>query len=444
VKPKRIAAVPITSKYSNQWGTSILKYRDIVRMASEYLANAPLANAPLANAPLANAQLANAELANYFNGMNEDIPSVSALRRSSRLTRVNKNRTKKSNNSTRRKNPVKRKRNNNSGFKLSNYGPTHGPNVKYITNPTVSKLNIAKGLKFIDEVANLPLYYVSAHACICPEKTMCYGEMIKPQFTIPKDTYIISFTTPGECYSSLDFVIIKNKDNIRKYLYMNSESDVITGDKVGKTRFSIFSGIRRATSPRTSAEEAIPYPNIGFTMNNSDKEKKNSNENPYGVYNLKNISDPNTELNNIMSILPEDAARKNWALEDIIREVYEKTNNTKGIFVLTGCLDICDNKTQTIKDIDNAATIMNHANNMYPTLRETFTKEDLEKLNRQSNIPKNRGVSEPIAYLEPSEIRNLADKGLMDPKEILKMSMLYHNTDKTEIENIVKQYKGKF
>jgi hypothetical protein len=185
---------------------------------------------------------------------------------------------------------------------------------------------------------------------------------------------------------------------------------------VGLTKFSLFAGFQRAVGPHT------PYPNIAFTLNNLDEGGKvlPPNQNPYGVYDLSRVQ----QRTNEHSIIPQDAARRNWTLHDIIQDVYRATGIHQGIFINGGCLTACspsntptDSYTPEIiaateRSMRAAGMMMQTAEAVYKTSNPVLTAGELVALGMTR-------PAEPISqyppdryYLTPAN-RELYAKGLI-------------------------------
>lgn len=272
------------------------------------------------------------------------------------------------------------------------------PGAKMVNNPKVyGRLDPGKSLQFIKEINGLPIYYITAHSCICPKKFPCFGEYIEPTFILNKNTYIISMAQPDEGVKIFSRAsIYPNIENFRMFLYLHGVDDFAPSPEVGRTHHSFFSGFQRATGPHT------PYPNVLYTFNEEDESGRllPPYENPFGVYDLSRELYPT----NNNSIIPQDPARKNWTLEYIIDTVFKATGKNKGIFITSGCLTPCydtdeahpryspEKQKASRESIADAGNLMHKAETMYKADRPVLTAKDLIKL----QIPITR---EPIANL---------------------------------------------
>lgn len=308
----------------------------------------------------------------------------------------------------------------------------------------VSKTNVTKAKQFYDSLQDIPMYVIWGHSCVCPNGEECFGEMPKrTEFAIPTDTYLVNLSQPGDFFCGDFKTIAENQTNILSYLSLHGEGDMYGFYSIGKTTYSMFSGIQRATSPMVgdTFQEPVLYPNVSFTFNAVDQ-KTNRTENECGVYTMPFSFSFSGKPNNSMSILPQDYKRNNWFLEDIIEEVYEKTNTRKGIFILAGCLERCYPKME-MNELNHAAERMHIANVRYPTLRETFTYDELKE-HSIYNPMFDVGVSKPIATISPREIRYMTKQCLTCPKRIVeKVPEMLHPNNYEVIKSMVNKMKKK-
>jgi hypothetical protein len=308
------------------------------------------------------------------------------------------------------------------------------------------------------EVMNIPMFLIDAHACLCaPSKDKCFGRPYESVFTLPKDTFLLSFAQSGEGACTTPGTVWSMEDNMRKYLYTHSEGDIGGNDRVGRSRFSFFSGIRRAvggTNPTNGYTTEIP--NINFTMNESDKNpdgsiKKGANgktvlipraSNPYGVYDANDPTivdaDGYYRPNNTMSLLPQDPDREDWTLKDIIEEVYRIRKIRSAIFVSLGCLSPCG-KAVTSDDLTEAGILFDRANAEYVNLRETFTESEMRSLGIEQ--PYNLGLVKQQAYPNASEVLAGIKAGLHN-RELLEVPRAYHYENRNEIARALRASKA--
>jgi len=291
------------------------------------------------------------------------------------------------------------------------------PGARMVHRPiTHGRLDRDASLKFIQHIHSLPLYFINAHSCIPIDGYAVDGEILTPSLTLTKNTYMITMVQPGEgCSSNVDHLIDEHREDFRRLLYLHGPDDFAPSREVGLTRFSLFAGFQRAVGPRT------PYPNIAFTLNNLAEDGKvlPPNQNPYGVFDLSRVQ----QRTNENSIIPQDAARRNWTLNDIIHDVYRATGIHQGIFINGGCLTACspsntptDSYTPEIiaaieRSMRTAGMMMHTAEAVYKTSTPVLTAGELVALGMSR-------PAEPISqypadryYLTPAN-RELYAKGL--------------------------------
>ena len=295
---------------------------------------------------------------------------------------------------------------------------------------SVSKTNYESVKEFIRKIRNTPLYFINAHACICDTSGSCHGDKMEPFFTIPNDAYILTFGTATD-FSCLDEIsipfLLRQKQNIKDYLWIHSASDMSQHKEIGKTLFSVFADLKRATQSVTGD---IKYPNLNYSFNN-DKSvaDRSAKVNPYGVYRIHSGFDV-TNMNNTQSILPQDSSRNNWFLEDIIKEVYAKTGISTGIFLNGGCLSSCTNEAIGMH-MNLAAHIMNEAHSIYPTICNTVTAAEIKRVHKSLNAPHDEGIKHPFTYANPAEMESMVKNELFEPKAVATMTKLYHPENKS-------------
>ena len=278
--------------------------------------------------------------------------------------------------------------------------------------------------KIANYLEAIPIYFITAHSCLCAFDRPCYGEKRNLTFSIPPETYIVSLSQVNDAFAgslSLDREIVTNSDALRRYLYVHDTGDLLDNPEVGSTKFSLFSGILRAIS---TPEEVTEYPNIAFTFN--DAKETAAEKNFAGVYAIDNVGTYSglKTLNNSNSIVPQDFSRKNFFLEDIIQEVYKTTGIHKGIFVCSGCLPICPNKKLKeahIQDtIQKIGSIMHIANCRYNTIHPTWTKDEMRQMGREHCIPNDIAIKCLATGIDPSEVFEMHKSDLVDAENILK------------------------
>ena len=326
------------------------------------------------------------------------------------------------------------KRKIHASYNKTNYSNLKNSRIRFVNkaNP-VSRTNIVKARQFFNSLQEVPMYFVVGHACICPSTGVCFGEIPKrTEFAIPNETYFVNFSQPGDFYSGSTSRVLKNTENIRSFLSLHSESDILTTNEVGNTKFSFFSGLQRATSPYDQREDPVFYPNIAFSFNKSDGDL-DPTKNDQGVYLLPTFG----KLNNTMSILPQDPKRENWFLEDIVQEVYEKTGTRKGIFLLGGCLSICSLR-QKMSDLNRAAELIHLANVRYTSVRETFTQEEMLTYFGLEALPVDEGTYNPLSTMSPMEIQHMTNLGVTCPRRIMEIPHILHDNNLEKIRAMAK------
>ena len=82
--------------------------------------------------------------------------------------------------------------------------------------------------------------------------------------------------------------------------------------------------------------------------------------------------------------------------------------------------------------MDKVGQIMTYNHNMYPTLRETLTKDEATKLG--VHIPYNFGLRKPFTYENPSELKEFINAGLFKANAVVDMDLLYHEENKPVLE----------
>ena len=198
-----------------------------------------------------------ARMDNYFSSMKANEANIQQNTKPTKNTGM-KNRTRSA------------KRKIHRLYNKTNYSNLKNSRIRFVkkANMPVSKTNIEKALQFYISLQEVPMYLVLGHACICPESGLCFDETPKrTEFAIPNNTYFVNFAQPGDFYSGSTSRLLKNTGNIRSFLSLHSESDIPTTNEVGKTKFSFFSGLQRATSPDDRGLEPVFYPNIAFSFN---------------------------------------------------------------------------------------------------------------------------------------------------------------------------------
>lgn len=296
--------------------------------------------------------------------------------------------------------------------------------VRYLRGkPTVSRTSIRKATGFQKELETIPIYIINGHACLCGLEEKCMGEKAEPFFEIPADTYLLTYGEAGDysCFGeSMVDHFMRSSEDIRDYLTVHSSSDM---RNLPESKYSMFGDMNRAAQTIEKGADKITYPNLNYGFNPDKGE--DPKENKYGVYRIDQPGSPLSSLtiNNKLSVIPQNAKRKNWFLADIIQEVYKKTGIKKGIFLNTGCLTSCSRENPTGPHMDKAASLISFANAMYPTVRETLTYREM--MERSMYVPHNSGVNYKISRIHPKIAKEYVNKGLFSAEDLLKNRNLW-------------------
>jgi len=254
----------------------------------------------------------------------------------------------------------------------------------------------------------IPVYAISAHSCLV---TPHYAKQTnsKNSMIVPKDTYIVSFGSPGD-YSLTDNetlqTICENLSNLRKFMNVHSTSDIKSLKKTRKRTYSLFAHVHRA-APSTT------YPNISYTLNNVDKERPTRKAyNEYGVYRLDTLEPENALiLKNKDSLIPQDIDREDFYLEDLIQEVYKKTGIHRGIFINLGCLTPFRGPA-TAAYMETLERIYEEANTMYNTLVPTLTAEEILETLGEDALPKDVRLDAALTKTVPEIFEKMVNINL--------------------------------
>lgn len=388
-------------------------------------------------------------LANYFYGLNEVLPELSVNNnRPGKKRPIVEPRRRVTRSMTKGDNKRKTVGNitiSNNKTKKNNKRHKEPFNVRTITrkNIKISEFDKEKFYNFSKTLLETPVYFINGHSCICKNTGKCYDEVMNPYFSIPLDTYILTLAEVEDtsCLNEFMMVNIANLENkkrfITKSLLLHSPSDAISGPKIGKTRFSFLSHIKRATQYEVLEDDTSPitYPNIAYSFN-PDEDIHSQEKNVYGVYRIDDKILSLSDFNNTKSVIPQNLARKNWFLEDIIKEVYEATGLRKGIFINGGCLTSCSKKSGDNSHMKQAAQTIYYNNVIYPTLRETITRDEAEKI--KFKVPRNYGLKKLPFYEEIDVYKYMVEHNLYDAEEAAKLNKLYHHRDLNTIRSIKK------
>jgi hypothetical protein len=280
----------------------------------------------------------------------------------------------------------------------------------------------------------------------------CFGGEFPKTFRLPKDTFVISFAQGGEFSCVDENAVADNWDSIRNMLYLHSEADLEAHPHIGKTMYSLFSGVRRAVGPYPA------FPNVNYTLNEYQhgKDGKKTNrlvprkDNPYGVYRLDTwratykeqfTMGDNTVVNNTRSILRADASKPDMLLEDIIKAVYAAEGIRSALFISGGCLSMCpaevkgaDLQDRIREDERYYAMRFSDAHETYKKTIETITEAELQgmpNVNAVLNVP----VRTQQAFPDPKNIKWQFEQGLISKNGAMAMT---HREDLAEMEEYFK------
>ena len=301
------------------------------------------------------------------------------------------------------------------------------------TPPTISSTNIRGALNFIQYLKGLPIYAIHAHSIVRGEQKM--KTMKQPSFfELPKDTFIMSLTTPGEfmCSNAVTTVRVNHlKEEFRKYLHMHSQGNILD-ERMNLKHPAFFEGIKRAGTGSL-------YPNIVYGFKeykpNTNGEFQPAKVNVNGVYDLTDTKLPtyasHSWFYNNRSLINQDEVEgdPDYFLKDVITTVYERTGLSKGIFILMGCLV---NKDQDA--MRKAGVAMDIANAEYPTRFETVTMDELMP-HLPDEIPKERGSGSMIQFhpLSPEMAINMVKSGLYNKTNTSEWSEQVSQTNHNEL-----------
>jgi hypothetical protein len=234
-------------------------------------------------------------------------------------------------------------------------------------NPYKAALTLRKNLD------NIPIYAILCHSAICNSYAACGSTRTgKPFFNMPPATFFFNLTDGGELctaplglYKKLDPVYVRNyvvaddlHESVRTYAY------------------PLLSSANRAASWQE-------YPNFSCTF-----QEEEGVLDELGVYEIG--------FNRYIQI-PLEKTRP-WYLDEIILEVYKKTNNAQGIFVFSGCSSNYEtNHPNSYAGTANAIAVIRKAN--------------LEYINSVPTMPiqgVNRGAIHSVSTPEPLVIVDMA------------------------------------
>lgn len=336
---------------------------------------------------------------------NDKPPNSVSILRSGRVIRATAKNTKNTKNTKANINNNTRKRKRQPN--VPNNMPA-SPMLKRAAYDPPVPLNIGKAIAFIDYLKTIPMYILLAHSTIRKSTPQI---KVKETFAIPKDTFLLSLTNPGEfmCANKITPWFIHNsREEIRKYLHTHSEGNIIS--RVSAKLAPLFSGIRRAGPNAT-------FPNIvyGFKDYTTDESNpyKSIERNDNGIFPITatpELFDDEANFMNTHSIIKQTEAPDDpdYMLEDIIQTVYKRTGIQKGIFILMGCL--------AIDDIDYALKTgqrMDIANAEYTAANELLTGDEMYKHDLTGEIPIDFGTSRQMVALNIEDVKYMVKRGLL-------------------------------
>jgi hypothetical protein len=167
--------------------------------------------------------------------------------------------------------------------------------------------------------------------------------------------------------------------------------------------------------------------------------------NPHGIYKASYAAPElsyGKRLDNRLAYIPQDKSHADIYLKDIIELVYAKSGSRRGVFILGGCLETCM-KGQDREDLNVSARKMEYANNMYNTIKKTFVKEDLQRLNLERFIPGDNGLDldVPFSTISVEEIQEMKNAGLTTAQAYAELPLLLHHTNVSNIEKLAAKEK---
>lgn len=287
-------------------------------------------------------------------------------------------------------------------------------------------------LKFIMDIMELPMFIVSGHACLCPLSGPCKPDA-SPLFTLPEDTYMMSWVAPEEIFCDINSeeMIYKNRFQLLQYLYHHSQSDILRGPKV---KHSFFDGLKRAVGGTVDGTR-MEYPNARFLFNPSPYVEPE--QNPFGVY---RIDKGTPVLNNSASIIKQTTGGTDdqWFLKDIMEECFRKEGVSRGVFILSGCFTRCNEDTPQ-SEIRRLETHFALLDTYYNSLKPTLTAKEMNtKIMRQFRLKEVAGIGHRQARVNIQEI--LETMPDFDPEEFLEE---VHPSNVPELLRGISEYRTK-
>jgi len=297
----------------------------------------------------------------------------------------------------------------NVAARYQNVIPKRLPRLARMGTPTINPpVSIGKWNQLKDEIDSIPFYLILCHAALCPSYAKCQTPkktQLKPgipTYFIPKNTYLMSFTSGGESCMFGPHTMKKVYDmenEFRNFLLLDDPGNISRAKMVNSYPF--LSEVKRAAP-------GSEYPNISCTFHEHNPRK---NENGvFRVYNIHDILNSDVEnAFNEFSIIKQNEPGpyledpSTWYLDDIIHETYTRTGDNRGIFLFAGCTGnfIAAEKranlvTQNAKAIDTALSMIYEADAAYPSKVSAFDLAKITAIN-PSLIPHNIGSDEKIA-----------------------------------------------
>lgn len=277
----------------------------------------------------------------------------------------------------------------------------------------------ADTLKFIAHLTDIPVFIVSGHACLCPLSGPCSTEAEEaatnakagPLFTLPDDTYMMSWVTPEEifCDVNSEELLYTNRIRLLQFLYHHSRSDI---QREPGVKYSLFDGLQRAVGG-TVGDVKMEYPNAKFMFNPSPPVEPEKN--PFGVY---RIDKGEPVLNNSGSIIKQDERGPSayWFLKDIVEECLRKEGVSSGVFLLSGCFVRCNEETPQ-NEIRRLQTHFALLNTYYNSLRPTLTAKEMKSKVMRQFLLRDIGIGHRHARVDIQELLETLKN--FDPEEVL-------------------------
>lgn len=327
---------------------------------------------------------------------------------------------------------------------------------------TISKGHSNTVSKFYKQISNIPVFLIYGHACICAKpwsypianKIKCDGDDTTFSFKIPQNTFILSFSHPGEFTCSTPRTpmhLHKEVKTIRDYFIIHGPEDM----NIANNEKSIFSNSRRACGGLRKDED-IMYPNPSFSFEPDIKgNPRSKNEN--GVFDISIPIFPDShDFTNEDSLIPQYDNSKpkapmtntnSWNLENIIKRIYTLRNINSAIFINMGCLSPCSSipDDRLADSIDTADELMFRGESLYKHIAPVLTGNELAKF--KIKTPKSFYTEVPPSKLDPIFFREMLKSGLYDPEEFYDELALgkngpFHKENVNEVRKIIKKQQN--